>query len=178
MSVTLEVGTLLHKRYEIVKILGQGDFGIVYQARDTRAVNSDRNVAIKQMPMQMIVNVDFGLARVFPPGFFQGGQAEFKHYRKGLAIGTAGYSPPEQYQGIVKPQSDIYALGATLHHLLTKRDPRKERPFTFQEHPLRSINSAVSAGLEAIVSRCVNRDVKERFPTAKEMQMALEGLRA
>ena len=277
MSVTWEAGTVLNKRYEIVKVLGQGDFGVVYQARDKRTVNIDRFVAIKQMPMQMIVDcerqadlratlihfaiprilghfatdkhsylvqefirgsnlevilqeypgflpehmviswaiqlcdvldflhnhayhpmifrdlkpnnvmvdqenkihlVDFGLARVFPPRFFQDRQAEFKHYRKGLAIGTAGYSPPEQYRGIVEPQSDIYALGATLHHLLTKRDPRKERPFTFQEHPIRSINPAVSERLEAIVMKAVKREVEERFPTAKEMQVALERLRA
>ena len=38
-------------------------------------------------------------------------------------IGTEGYSPPEQYRGKVETRSDIYALGATMHHALSGRDP-------------------------------------------------------
>jgi serine/threonine protein kinase len=61
--------------------------------------------------------VDFGLARTIENGMSAGK----------TAIGTVGYSPPEQYEGRQKPQSDIYALGATLHHLLTGKFP--EIPF-------------------------------------------------
>ena len=120
--------------------------------------------------------VDFGLARVFPARFFQETQPQFSHFRKGLAMGTAGYSPPEQYRGRVIPQSDLYALGATLHHLLTRRDPRQERPFTFQQHPLRSLNPALSPELEAIVMKALNRDPAQRFQSAKQMQFALEAI--
>ncbi|MBE9479354.1 MAG: serine/threonine protein kinase, partial [Chloroflexi bacterium] len=72
--------------------------------------------------------IDFGIARNFQPG------------EKGTMIGTEGYSPPEQYRGEASPAGDVYALGATLHHLLTKRDPRVEAPFSFAERPARSIN--------------------------------------
>lgn len=122
--------------------------------------------------------VDFELARVFPPGFFQEKRPEFKHFQKGFPIGTQGYSPPEQYRGIVQPQSDIYALGATLHHLLTKRDPRQARPFTFQAHPIRSLNPAVSVELEAIVMKALQQKISQRFSTAQEMKMALENIYA
>ena len=118
--------------------------------------------------------VDFGLARAYPPRFFQESQMQFAHYWQGLAIGTEGYSPPEQYQGVVAPQSDLYALGATLHHLLTKRDPRREPPFSFEAFPVRSINPGVSKGLETIVMTALNRDMDHRFSSAKEMQLALE----
>ncbi len=37
--------------------------------------------------------------------------------------GTYGYMPPEQLMGRVSPQSDLYALGATLLHVVTGRDP-------------------------------------------------------
>lgn len=66
------------------------------------------------------VLIDFGLA---------------KHYdRKGNATSTLkvagcsdGYSPLEQYAGITRfsPESDVYALAATLLYMLTGKDPRK-----------------------------------------------------
>jgi len=63
-----------------------------------------------------VILVDFGIARTFQVG------------QKGTMIGTEGYSPPEQYRGEASPYADIYALGATLHHSLTRRDPRLEPP--------------------------------------------------
>ncbi len=45
-------------------------------------------------------------------------------------FGTAGYAPPEQYKGQVEPRADVYALAATLYHLLTDDDPRTH-PFLF-----------------------------------------------
>ena len=63
-------------------------------------------------PENRVVLVDFGIAKEFELG------------EKGTMIGTEGYSPPEQYRGEASPQVDIYALGATLHHILTGIDPR------------------------------------------------------
>jgi len=58
MSKDLITDTIFHKRYKIVKLLGQGDFGRVYQARDLRASKDRTFVALKQMPMQMIVDCE------------------------------------------------------------------------------------------------------------------------
>ena len=52
-------------------------------------------------------------------------------------IGTEGYAPPEQYKGVADARGDIYALGATFHHLVTGSDPRSETPFTFTQRPPR-----------------------------------------
>ena len=108
--------------------------------------------------------IDFGIAKVFETG------------DKGTMIGTEGYSPPEQYRGQAEPSGDIYALGATLHHLLTKQDPRLEPPFTFAERPINKANPHVSPAFEAIIMRCLNYDPKERFDNARELQKALEML--
>ncbi len=105
--------------------------------------------------------IDFGIARVFQPG------------QKGTMIGTEGYSPPEQYRGEASPAGDIYALGATLHHLLTRRDPRAEPPFSFSERPIRQINPHVSAEIEAVISAALAYDPKDRFPSAETMRQAL-----
>lgn len=105
--------------------------------------------------------IDFGIARVFQPG------------QKGTMIGTEGYSPPEQYRGEASPAGDIYALGATLHHLLTRRDPRAEAPFSFNERPIRKINPAVSPEVESVISTALAYDPKDRFPSAEAMRQAL-----
>ncbi len=111
-----------------------------------------------------IVLVDFGIAKIFKTG------------QKGTMIGTEGYSPPEQYRGDATPQTDIYALGATLHHLLTHRDPRLEPPFSFSDRPIRTINSQVSQELEQIVSTALQYKPEERFPSATAMKEKLIAL--
>lgn len=108
-----------------------------------------------------IVLVDFGIAKVFKSG------------QKGTMIGTEGYSPPEQYRGEASPQADIYALGATLHHLLTRSDPRLEPPFTFMDRPIRKANPSISLELEAVINTALQYNPADRFPTAEAMKEAL-----
>ncbi|RMG08473.1 MAG: serine/threonine protein kinase [Planctomycetota bacterium] len=63
--------------------------------------------------------MDFGLARDVEPG---PGKAELT--QAGTILGSPAYMAPEQTEG--KPadvRSDLYALGATLYHLLTGRAP-------------------------------------------------------
>ncbi len=108
-----------------------------------------------------VVLVDFGIAKLFQVG------------QKGTMIGTEGYAPPEQYRGEATPLVDIYALGATLHHLLTRRDPRLEPPFSFHERPIRQINPNVSPEFEAVINRALAYEPSERFQSAQEMKEAL-----
>ncbi|MEN4012783.1 MAG: serine/threonine-protein kinase [Bellilinea sp.] len=108
-----------------------------------------------------IVLVDFGIAKMFREG------------QKGTMIGTEGYSPPEQYRGEASPLADIYALGATLHHLLTRRDPRLEPPFSFGERQIRQINTMVSMELEAVIQTALKYNPQERFNSAAGMKDAL-----
>jgi len=106
--------------------------------------------------------IDFGIAKLF--------EAD---QDRGTMIGTEGYTPPEQYRGEATPAVDIYALGATLHHLLTRQDPRLETPFTFDERPLRAANPNISHAFEAVIMRCLAYDPKERFPDAMALNEAL-----
>lgn len=108
--------------------------------------------------------IDFGIARGFSAG------------QKGTMIGTEGYSPPEQYRGEASPAGDLYALGATLHHLLTKQDPRLEPPFSFAERPVRKGNPSVTTELEAIINTALNYNPTERFISARAMREALVSL--
>jgi len=117
------------------------------------------NVMINQH--QHIVLIDFGIAKTFQTG------------QKGTMIGTEGYAPPEQYRGEATQLADIYALGATLHHLLTRRDPRLEAPFSFAERPVRQINPNVSPELETVVYTAVHYEPENRYQTALTMKDAL-----
>lgn len=110
------------------------------------------------------VLVDFGIAKQFQAG------------QRGTMIGTEGYSPPEQYRGEATPLADIYSLGACIHHMLTKRDPRLEPPFSFAERPIHQFNPNVSPGLELIINRALEYDPESRYQSASEMKDALLGV--
>jgi serine/threonine protein kinase len=103
--------------------------------------------------------IDFGIARFLPPG------------GRGTQIGSVGYAPPEQYMGKVEPRSDLYSLAATMHHLLTGRDPQLEPPFSFP--PLRALAPEVSLKTADAVMRALEQDMTKRFASAKEMRHAL-----
>jgi len=111
-----------------------------------------------------VVLVDFGIAKPFQSG------------QKGTMIGTEGYSPPEQYRGEATPVADVYALGAPLHHALPRRDPRLEAPFSFNERPVRQINSNVSPLLEAVINTALQYNPSERYQSAQDMRDALMGV--
>lgn len=109
--------------------------------------------------------IDFGIAR------------KFQEDKPALTqIGTEGYAPPEQYRGRATLLSDIYALGATLHHILTRKDPRLEPQFSFKERPIKQYNPKVPDGLVQIVMRALEHNPEARFQSVAEMKAALEAL--
>lgn len=91
----------------------------------------------------------------------------------GVAIGTIGYAPPEQYKGEISPQSDIYSLGATMHQLLTNRDPRHHEAHTFHEALPSSYNRDISPSLESIIMKALDNNPGNRFKTVEAMKQAL-----
>ncbi len=109
--------------------------------------------------------IDFGIARHFA----QGKRSDT------TALGTTGYAPPEQYgKGQTDPRSDIYALGATLHHLLTGIDPA-DKPFAFVSP--RSVRPAVPVEVDLAIMRAVEQDPAKRWQGARVMKQALHGLK-
>jgi serine/threonine protein kinase len=107
--------------------------------------------------------VDFGVARHFQPK------------NTATMIGTQGYAPPEQYLGKVEARSDLYALGATLHHLLTGRDPTAAPPFSF---PATSkLRPEINPALGELVDQALAYDVSQRIPNAQEFKRRLEHLK-
>jgi hypothetical protein len=104
--------------------------------------------------------VDFGIARRLAPG-----RADT------VALGTAGYASPEHYGGHTDARSDLYSLGATLHHLLTLRDPSAHPPFAFP--PVRALNPAISAALATLVEQLLQWRPEDRPAAAAQVASAL-----
>lgn len=107
--------------------------------------------------------IDFGTAREYKTG--SAGDTS--------VLGTRGYAAPEQYggQGQTDARTDIYCLGATMHHLLTGQDPCKP-PYT--RYPIRQYDPSLSSGLEEILLKCTNDDPGERYQNCAELLYALE----
>jgi serine/threonine protein kinase len=92
-----------------------------------------------------------------------------------MMAGTLGYTPPEQWQSAAVPESDVYALAATLHTLLTGYEPN----FTIADLPelitrakgafprARSLNPALDSRIDELIERCMAIDSTKR-PTAAE----------
>lgn len=110
--------------------------------------------------------VDFGIARA--------DVARNVRRKQTSALGTPGYAPPEQYQGNADPRSDLYALGATMHHLLTNRDPRDYPPFNYP--PVRTLNPQLSPEVERLVAKAVNNDITQRYQSAAAMKRDVDDI--
>ncbi len=111
--------------------------------------------------------VDFGLAKAQSSQLMVTGD-------KSSALGTPGYAPPEQYQGKAEPRSDVYALGATMHHMLSGVDPRQASA-PFQYDPLPRLNPTLSASTVALVERMLNVNVAAR-PTAQQLKQGFANM--
>lgn len=104
--------------------------------------------------------VDFGIARADVTRNVKRKQTS--------ALGTPGYAPPEQYQGNADARSDLYALAATMHHLLTNRDPSEYAPFTYP--PVRSLVPSISSETERVLERALTLDITRRYQKATSMK--------
>ncbi len=99
-------------------------------------------------------------------------------------VGTSYYMPYEQAlnASLVDARSDVFALGATLYHLLTGHVPfpgaTHEEIVKGKENdhfiPVRAANPDVPDELAAILERTLHRDPRSRFATAAELAGALE----
>ena len=109
--------------------------------------------------------IDFGIARTFQ-----------QSSRSSTIIMTIGYAPPEQLHGSPEPRSDLYALGATLHRVLTHHDAANNKPTIFDFPPVRVLRPDVSPAFEQVIARALARELASRWQSAAEMERAVINL--
>lgn len=117
-----------------------------------------QNVIVRARDNQVVL-VDFGLIR-------SAGSASTK-----TMVGTLGYCPLEQVKGHPEPRSDLYALGATMYHMLSG-----EPPAPFDIPPLERMRPDVHSGVADIVNRAVRSNPQQRYASALRMEMAVRQL--
>lgn len=104
--------------------------------------------------------------------------------RTGEVVGTPHYMAPEQAKGERRmgPAVDIYAAGVILYEMLTRRRPfdgesYNEVMYKILTEPCRppsELNPMISADLEAVISRSMSKEARDRYPDAASMRDALE----
>jgi hypothetical protein len=113
-------------------------------------------------PEGVVKLIDFGVARTYKK----------RKAKDTIAMGSAGYAPPEQYgKGQTDARSDIYALGATLLHLLTNQPPVPLQPP--QPGYIHKFNPSVDPATEQIIITAMALDREQRYQTGMEMEQAL-----
>ena len=92
----------------------------------------------------------------------------------GPASGIPGYAAPEQARGQATTRSDMYAVCAVLHHLVTGVAPSPRA--TSVHPPARQLNPQVSLELEEVLGRGLRPSATQRFAGARDLRLALAPL--
>jgi len=131
--------------------------------------------------------LDFGLAKIVQPQEAASDldPTAMMHTDPGLVGGTVGYMSPEQVRRqAIDHRSDIFALGAILHEMVTgKRTFRKLTSADtisaiLNEEPpsITRVAPNTPPALQRIVQRCLEKNREQRFQSASDLAFALEAL--
>ena len=143
-----------------------------------RDIKPSNLVLVDEGPKERLVKImDFGLAHLAD---------QSKLTQKDTALGTPAYMSPEQTQGVpVDQRTDIWSLGVVLYEMVVAQMPFKgeyqQAIFYTILHedyePLTGLRRGVPMDLEFIVSKCLAKDVEQRYQRAEDLIIDLTALR-
>ncbi len=162
--------------------LGEQIAKTLEDAHEHRIVHCDLTPGnIMVTPKDQIKLLDFGLARLLRTT----ASASTESFIELHGAGTLPYMAPEQLRGELPDfRSDIYSLGAVLYEMCTR-----QRMFTDVDklglvnailhnapRPPTAINPQISAGLETIILKALDKDPNHRYQSARELLVDLSRL--
>ena len=183
-------GTNIKEELDAGKVYSEREaLEIIVQVADALAHAHSRGLVHRDIKPENIM-----LTRERIPKLADLGLARLSHgdpmaqAEKGIAIGTPYYISPEQVRGQVDIdiRADIYALGATLYHMVTGRVPfpgsnpvevmkkHLHQPLVPPDH----INQSLSSGLGEVVEKAMAKRREERYQTPQELITDLKRLLA
>src|SRR2546426_2192376 len=127
--------------------------------------------------------LDFGLAQLMPYASEIGLTATLTQSQE--VTGTLPYMAPEQLRGgVADARTDIWAAGAVLYEVATAHRPFEEKVPTALAGDIihkapsspRKMRSELSAKLEAVILKCLEKEPSNRYSSARELQSDLERL--
>jgi len=118
-------------------------------------------------PDQTAVLVDFGLTKLYDPN---------SDTQTMVRAVSGGYSPVEQYVGRTSPQSDIYAMAATMYFLLTLRLPPESVNRSYRDELIAPhlLNPMLSPNIERVLLKALSVDADQRYRSMDEFAQALQ----
>jgi serine/threonine protein kinase len=118
-------------------------------------------------PDQTAVLVDFGLTKLYDP------KSDTQTLVRAV---SGGYSPVEQYVGRTSPQSDIYAMAATMYFLLTLKLPPESVNRSYRDELIapRLLNPMLSPNLEHVLLIAMSVNADQRYRSMDEFAQALQ----
>jgi serine/threonine protein kinase len=169
-------------------------FHYVLQATDAISEAHDHGIIHRDLKPRNIVLtnegivkvVDFGLAKALRPLAGLPGVSTLT--AGNLLVGSPSYMSPEQlHSRAVDARTDVWALGATMFHLLTGDVPFPAPSLPALIAVLAATNdpprvserrSDVGEGIDAVIAQCLRRDPDQRFQSIRALQNSLIQLRA
>jgi predicted Zn-dependent protease len=128
--------------------------------------------------------LDFGLAKLVHHDL-GGDVTRSITVETGTISGTVPYMSPEQLRGLpVDARSDIYAAGAVLYEMATCHRPFPQSQSVelmgaiLHQAPATpsSLNPRIAAGLESVILKALEKEPSQRYQSARELLIALEGI--
>jgi serine/threonine-protein kinase len=171
------------ERLSIEQVLKIGDevLDVLAVAHELGVIHRDikpANIFLEKTGAARVL--DFGIARLIDPT----ATANSGLTQTGTAIGTPAFMPPEQARGrwnLVDRRTDLWAVGATLHALLTGEKPRAAE--TMQEELLAAMTAPIAKladrapqvplHIAQVIDKACSFEQDDRYPDARAMQAAI-----
>jgi len=177
----LKTGPLPEK---VISRLGEQTASALEEAHEHGIIHRDLKPAnIRLTPKGQVKILDFGIARLRQPAGVEATTQSFAETQ--VLAGTLPYMSPEQLRGEpVDARSDLYSFGVVLFEMATGERPFQEKlPTALSDAILhqappapRTVNHRVSAGLENIILKCLEKEPENRYQSAKELGVDLRRL--